>query len=160
MPRGLFWDDERTAVDIRPEDLRARISRGEEITDLTHELPPVWDQDAPTPPIGAAFEGGATPSIGTRLPRVAEDEDTPRVAGEDDALDPDRTPPALPFWLRHDVSVLDADDEAWLRSLPRAAREVLEDARKTKPEWPFADRVPGAIAQPLALAIDPRRRSR
>jgi hypothetical protein len=54
-------------------------------------------------------------------------------------------PPPLPFTLMRKKSI---DDEAWFASLSPAARAILERAAHPAPSWPFATRVPGAIAMP------------
>ncbi len=54
-------------------------------------------------------------------------------------------PPALPFTLTREKPHA---DDAWLVSLPAEKRAVLERATRPAPNWPLAQRLPGAIAQP------------
>jgi hypothetical protein len=57
-------------------------------------------------------------------------------------------PPPLPFVLKRSQRVLDPES-AWLASLPAAAREVLEKARRPERAWPQVARVPAAVCQPI-----------
>jgi hypothetical protein len=78
------------------------------------------------------------------MPTGFEDEPTVVDGGrEAELVVPE--PPALPFTLVREKSVT---IEAWIMTLPRGARAVLERATMPAPNWPFASRVPGAIAQP------------
>ncbi len=57
-------------------------------------------------------------------------------------------PPPLPIALRRSQRVLDSES-AWLASLPAAAREVLEKARRPERAWPHVPRVAAAVCQPI-----------
>jgi hypothetical protein len=57
-------------------------------------------------------------------------------------------PPPLPCVLRRSQRVLDPE-AAWLASLPAAAREVLEKARRPERAWPEVPRVAAAVCQPI-----------
>lgn len=57
----------------------------------------------------------------------------------------DAAPPALPFALKRRT----VDEDAWLASLPDAARTVLLRAREPMADWPRVGRPRGAIALPL-----------
>lgn len=60
-------------------------------------------------------------------------------------------PPPLPVALtRKRPALLTESDEAWLGTLPPAARAVLEAARHAPAEWPVAPRLNHAIVRPVA----------
>lgn len=65
-------------------------------------------------------------------------------------------PPALPFTLMRKKS---DEDDAWLEDLSPAARAVLERAMMPAPSWPFAPRLPGAVATPSQKIPKLERRS-
>lgn len=85
-------------------------------------------------------------------PTVVKPEPTPLTARAADKgtranrTPADITPPPLPFSLLRKKP--ESAEDAWMEALPPEARAVLERAALPAPSWPFAPRLPGAVAQP------------
>lgn len=77
-------------------------------------------------------------------PALPDFDDEPTVIQVRDEVFPDE-PPALPMPLLRSRAHA---DHSWLDALPEAARQVLETARRSQPDWPLAPRVVGAVATP------------
>jgi hypothetical protein len=79
------------------------------------------------------------------MPTGFEDEPTVVDGSYEAELIAAPEPPALPFTLTREKA---SNDEAWLSTLSPEKRAILEQATQPARDWPFASRLPGAVAQP------------
>ncbi len=89
----------------------------------------------------ASSQHNEQPDLPVSLPDFDDEPTVIQVRGE---VFPEE-PPALPMPLLRSPTHA---DRAWLGELPRAARRVLETARRSQPDWPLAPRIVGAVATP------------